>query len=126
MNLSNGICIICENDRETLEHLFFHCNKIKPVLGSIEKILLNIMTISKTQSIPLAVQHLIFGYDTEIKSFNLLNTIIFETKWQVWKLRNSHKHDSNQPNIVFCCCCCFCGGGEEAACGDKRSNQASK
>jgi hypothetical protein len=41
MGKSNGLCHFCNNNIETLQHLFFQCLKIKPIIEELNTILLH-------------------------------------------------------------------------------------
>ena len=41
MGKSNGLCHFCNNNTETLQHLFFQCLKIKPIIEELNTILLH-------------------------------------------------------------------------------------
>ena len=99
LGLSNGICTICNNDRETLKHLFFDCNKAKTLIGEAQIIINRITTNVHSNS------HILLNYENmalgvcDSKLYRLINTVILETKWCIWIHRNKCKHDGMIPNV---------------------------
>ena len=89
MGKSNGICKLCNQDFEDITHIFYHCPKIKNIWREIDSIIFE-QTGLKTR---LNLCNILFGiYESEIKDKNLIiNSIILETKWQLWKNRNNVK-----------------------------------
>jgi hypothetical protein len=100
MNLSDGKCCICKSHRETLFHLFWECDFSKNVWTYViqklksAKILENDFSISQSTALFGSFEHAI--------NDKLINTVIFETKWAIWKYRNNCKHNySYQPIPIF-------------------------
>ena len=75
---------------EDMCHLFFECPKIAEIWTDIETLLTDIIL----ENVTLEFQDVIFGvYFEELKEKNhLINLIILEVKWQIWKNRNSVKY----------------------------------
>lgn len=98
MNKSNGKCHYChENDIfETQQHLFYDCKIIKRLLKEIKHLLVLLNLISENE---FSEEIMIFGFQRNIKEDFLLNTIIFYSKWTIWKLRNTIKFDRIQLNF---------------------------
>ncbi|XP_053403618.1 uncharacterized protein LOC128558442 [Mercenaria mercenaria] len=88
MRLSNGICNMCKSHRETLIHLFWECEKVKPIWKYIQTILEEPFKILNIKNI-FSFEDIAFGLSSN--NVNLINTFIFETKWHIWKFRNFHK-----------------------------------
>ena len=99
MGTSNGLGPFCKNNTETLQHLFFQCLKIKPI---IEK--LNTMIIAVCdQTYVLNEENIMLGiylYDKHnIKEVLFVNFVIFVAKWVIWKFRNDIKYNKKKKLI---------------------------
>lgn len=102
MGKSNGICKICNENVETICHLLCDCIVVKPVWSKMESIIKNVTGIN----IVLDNESKIFGVCVdELREINyIINLIIYETKWQIWKNRNCVRYGKNisleSSNIV--------------------------
>ena len=93
MNLSDGKCHLCRdrNNFENLEHLFFRCSMSKIIIKEIEEIfkisgILDDLIISE--------ENMILGViKGTFNQTNIVNTVIFYSKWEIWKFRNKIKYD---------------------------------
>ena len=103
MRVSNGLCNICKRERETLFHLFFSCEIIQPVLANFEIIINAVIDLLDIGLRNLQFTDIVLGYYKIPNKCNLLNTIIFELKWNTWKYRNSCKFDNktHTSKILF-------------------------
>ena len=96
MGVSNGLCNICKKERETLIHLFWDCPKTKQIWKNIDELFEKITKDLNLKIEKLSFLNIAFGYrDTQA---DVINTILFETKWQIWKYRNDCKFSSKLPN----------------------------
>ena len=93
MRMSNGLCNMCKSERETLFHLFFNCVTIQPVLAKFEIIINAVIDRLDIGLRNLQFADIVLGYHKVPNKCNLLNTILFELKWNTWKFRNSCKFD---------------------------------
>lgn len=85
MNKSDGKCRLCKNSQETICHLLYECNLIKPVWQKVQDL---IHAVTKFNA-NLNLENIVFGFQDaqDVKSiFN--NFIIYNTKWCIWKHRN--------------------------------------
>ena len=96
MNLSNGKCHLCQirDNDETMQHLFFKCPSVKKIIKEIEAIfnwsgLTTNIEIKELNS----MLGLYGGEDLDV----IYNTVIFISKWEIWKIRN--KVNYNQSRI---------------------------
>ena len=103
MRVSNGLCNICKRERETLFHLFFSCEIMQPVLANFEIIINAVIDLLDIGLRNLQFVDIVLGYYKVPNKCNLLNTILFELKWNTWKFRNSCKFDKQTYNarILF-------------------------
>ena len=96
--LSNGICKVCGSEQETLKHLFWQCDHAQSFWRDIVPILETISVNIFKYDLPNPEFLVYFGFQGPIK-FRVLNTLVFETKWQIWKSRNLIKHESTYIDI---------------------------
>ena len=91
MNLSNGRCHLCKesNIQEDLQHLFFKCIISNRFISNIT-ILINTLNVG---TVNLNEKNMMFGFNMGGKHELLLNTLIFISKWSIWKARNKVKYD---------------------------------
>ena len=102
MNRSNGMCKVCNLHLENISHLFYECQKIHEVWNQIaDKIESTI-----EQEFQISLEHVIFGdIPTDDMSYlkyhqYIANLYIYETKWQIWKNRNSVRYGGKQSLSV--------------------------
>ena len=94
-NLSNGKCHLCQTQNaiqniETLQHLFFHCNVTKLIINELNTILKNSNMLIDTNINEI---NMILGFFGGSENDFVLNTVIFYSKWELWKIRNKIKYD---------------------------------
>lgn len=95
---SDGICTLCKKENESLTHLFYNCHCAKQVwyklMPLMDNLAMNLMKreITHTESVAL------LGYQLLSKNAILLNTLIFETKWYIWKNRCNVKYGKKPSN----------------------------
>ena len=89
MGKSNGICKLCNQVFESITHIFYDCCKIKNIWKEVDSLILEHTGVDTS----LDLCNILFGiFEPEIKDKNhIINTIILETKWQLWKNRNNVK-----------------------------------
>ena len=89
MGQSNGLCKICNQNDETLCHLIFDCSHAKNVWKNIEVYIMN----KCGRTINLTKEVVLFGISVNDKELDIIiNLLIYETKWQIWKNRNCVKY----------------------------------
>ena len=101
MNLSNGRCHLCKesNIQEDLQHLFFKCIISNRFISNIT-ILINTLNVG---TVNLNEKNMMFGFNMGGKHELLLNTLIFISKWSIWKARNKVKYDKIHINQNVLC-----------------------
>ena len=89
MNVSNGLCNMCKSRRETLYHLFWECDRIKLIWKKVENDFKLFGETLKCNILrrDLNYKDIVLGLECR-NGQGLINAIIFECKWQIWKARN--------------------------------------
>ena len=100
MRLSDGLCTLCNTERETLNHLFYNCVNAKQVwdkiMPEIETYCINSLHREINNLDAIAMLGILnFGAKARI-----INTLIFETKWFIWKNRNHVKYGKAQSEHI--------------------------
>ena len=98
MNRSNGLCNICNNEMETLDHLFYYCNYATQVRQLVRTNICNkVIHFDTTLN-----EECVFLGDTTNNNA-ALNSVIFTMKWAIWKIRNIKKYQNKitSPNSAF-------------------------
>ena len=100
MGKSDGLCKLCLHNTETLCHLLFQCDNIKPVWDNIKDFTLDCCNIN----LPVNSQNIVFSLKNKGIEDTMCNFIIYNTKWQIWKHRNKVKYGKeriqNSKNIT--------------------------
>ena len=83
--------------------MLYNCTKIKPVWHDLEQIISDLVTANVT----LDIQEVLFGVNKEnlkVKNY-IVNLVIYEAKWQIWKNRNAvkygQKHCLSRENLMI-------------------------
>ena len=94
MGYASNVCKVCKQHSETINHLFWTCShaqsiwkRILPILEAISINTLN-CTIENMETTCLV------GMQKTPTKSKLVNTIIMETKWYIWKSRNVIKYEN--------------------------------
>ena len=80
---SNGICSVCKQHVEDLDHVFIGCKFVKPVWQYID----NLFAFAGMQ-VPSYAQKII-GFIEIADIFDVRNVIVSIARWQIWKRRCS-------------------------------------
>ena len=101
INLSNGRCHLCKesNIQEDLQHLFLKCIISNRFISNIT-ILINTLNVG---TVNFNEKNMMFGFNMGDKYELLLNTLIFISKWSIWKARNKVKYDKIHINQNVLC-----------------------
>ena len=84
MRSSDGICKLCSNNLETMQHMFLDCEKLGDIWWRIEYLIRKHLK----QVVCITYQTIILGVDPENTDPELTNMFIFISKWEIWKHRN--------------------------------------
>ena len=89
-------CHVCKesNIQEDLQHLFFKCSITNCFISNIT-ILINTLEMG---TVNINEKNMMFGFNMGGKHEFLLNTLIFISKWSIWKARNKVKYDKIHIN----------------------------
>ena len=80
--VDSPLCDFCEKELETIEHLFFHCTKVRTFWDDL-KVVLNSLNIT----VRLDIKAVLFGIvDTEDISL-LVNYILLESKYFIYRCK---------------------------------------
>ena len=92
MNLSNGRCHLCQirDNDETMQHLFFKCPSVKKIIKEIEAIF---NRSGLTANIEIKESNIMLGLYGGEDLDVIFNTVIFISKWEIWKIRNKVKYN---------------------------------
>ena len=74
----SGVCRLCTHDKETLVHLFFLCNHLKQLWGSISIWKIGVL-------INFKIQDIILGYLQKDFNYDLINLLVMCTKKYIFK-----------------------------------------
>ena len=98
MKLSDGICKICNNEIENLEHLLFKCTDLAKIWGVLTELIIESIN-SNFRIIPFYVQA---GYFEEHEGAEIINALLTICRWGIWKRRNMNKYEQQLININQC------------------------
>ena len=98
-------CILCQQQEESLSHLFFDCQFISPLWVFI----CNLMSNLSKATVAITAFNVVFNTFQECSDKNLntlLLIILAEARWSIWYCRNLHKFeekrvDSNYIRTIF-------------------------
>ena len=92
--LSSGLCKMCNVHEESLANLLWDCPFAKQIccksIPTIELYLLNELDIELVNPMQTAL----LGRYTFPSKTKLVNTLIIETKWMIWKNRKDMKYNN--------------------------------
>ena len=97
MGKSNGICMLCKTHEEDIHHLFIKCKMIERVWSQLE------LWLSKLFNVHITVkdkEKCLGIWKEEFKESNyIINLIIIDAKWRIWKNRNSVKYGNENCKL---------------------------
>ena len=92
MKQSNGLCKICQSEEEDIIHLFCQCEHTKVIWENIGE------KINDKYNITLTQENKLFGInDNKEPQRSITNSIIFITKWYIWKARCNLRYSDINP-----------------------------
>ncbi len=77
--VESPVCSLCNEEIETLTHLFVDCCKVKHIWENVIEHLLHPYGVTN-----LTKKDIVLGFDTKEKQNNVINHIILETKYYVY------------------------------------------
>ena len=98
MKFSDGICCVCNNEIENVDHLLLKCQGIDVVWKYIENIIMKFM---KTKII-LNEKIILGGILKESFECEVVNLMLSIARYIIWKRRNRIKYEQNILNIDAC------------------------
>ncbi|MCP3888194.1 MAG: zinc-binding domain-containing protein, partial [Desulfobulbaceae bacterium] len=94
MGKSDGICKLCTNEQEDIIHMLLDCRLISNVWL---KVTLMINELLDTDIVLDNYMKMFGVYIRDLKEKNyIVNMILFETKWQIWKNRNCVRYGNKK------------------------------
>jgi hypothetical protein len=97
--VADDTCSFCKNVRESIVHLFWHCEHVKLFWMSLEQILIekckNITTISFNESL------ILFGHDDMFKLDEVFDLILLLAKFFIYKCRFEQKVPQLNPFLKY-------------------------
>jgi hypothetical protein len=97
MGKGNGQCQLCKKGKEDQRHLFFSCEKLKPVIEKSQQ------EINKIQNIQLNDEILILGFNNNLtkKENAKISKIIFSYKWDGKTGTKIFSKTTDPPEVIF-------------------------
>jgi len=89
---NNSLCTFCNDEPETIKHLFTECKKVKPILAQLQTWIFQKLDIP----IILNQKHILFGTDVS-KSNHAVNLILILTKFYIYRKRCQNAPPSFTP-----------------------------
>ena len=97
MNMSDGLCTLCNVHDETIVHIFLKCPKICMIWIKVQQLIFKIFNLD----VEIDENTLMFGFKYDKKNIRLaVNWIIFSTNCILWKNRNSVKYGKEPSKSV--------------------------
>ena len=82
----NAFCTFCQEDEETIEHLFWNCEIVQAFIDEIESWLL-----SNGVSIPFTMQFFLFGDTSKSSRGDAINLILIQIKQYIFNCKYFQK-----------------------------------
>ena len=96
INMSNGMCEVCENSKENLEHLLIACRHVYDIWDAVEWLIKPCLSNSY-QTSPFIILAGHFQQSVDSKVVNFIPSI---NRWTLWKFRNNTKYEGNDINEI--------------------------
>ena len=88
---SDGLCKLCNQGLENIEHLFVSC----PKLGTFWKHVSSCIEFFLHKPIDISFENIILGWSLDNAESHMINMIVFICKWELWKRRNECVFENN-------------------------------
>ena len=98
MNLSDGICLLCSDKPENIEHLLFECISLGNIWYKIEKLLETI--INKTFEVNQ--KFVLIGELEKSTENDFINMMLSIIRFTIWKRRNCWKFEKSYMPDTLC------------------------
>jgi len=93
--IDSPLCVFCQTEVESPEHLFFHCDVTKSWL-----LLCSWISEKKVVSTSLTLENVIFGVFNVAEDFHILNHIILSAKYYIYNRKLNIIHPSLEVFIA--------------------------
>ncbi len=100
MKLSDGKCVSCQIETETVEHLFFECELIDRIWSIVNKISKQIWNIDFVNERNVMLANI--NEDKPSAIGYIIQYIILSIKWIIWTKRNILKYDEKWTSGSIC------------------------
>ena len=94
MRLSDGICKLCNIEKENVDHLLVQCKKSASVWHKIQQL---VNTIGESDAI--SHFHKVVGYIHDGELFDVMNMMFSLCRWTIWKRRCLNRYEGVYINI---------------------------
>ena len=94
MKYSDGICKICKNEAENLDHMLYHC-------GQLEKLWKYMESLIKQSIFPeftMTTFDITACFKLQKRESDLINVVLTLCRWTIWKRRNINRYESRLLN----------------------------
>jgi len=98
MKFSDGLCTICKDERENIDHLLIFCKELHLLWRTIENIIVTFLE----KDFKLSYKYIISGILERSFEDDLVNLIISVTRYIIWKRRNRAKYENTVMSIQTC------------------------
>ena len=98
-DMSNGMCVVCENGKENLEHLLIDCRHVYGIWDAVERLIKSCIS----NSFQIGPFIILAGHFQQSVESNMAKMILSITRWMLWKFRNNKKCEGNDMNEVAKC-----------------------
>ena len=96
MNFSDGMCKLCMEFNENVEHIIIDCQHVKGIWQNIET-LISVILESDTE---LTRFNIMAGYLIDGFNYGIVNMMLSVARWLIWKRRCIFKYDGKYINII--------------------------
>ena len=95
MNFSDGMCKLCMEFNENVEHIIIDCQHVKGIWQNIET-LISVILESDTE---LTRFNIMAGYLIDGFNYGIVNMMLSVARWLIWKRRCIFKYDGKYIQI---------------------------
>ena len=95
-NISNGMCVVCENGKDNLEHLLIDCRHVYGIWDAVERLIKSCIS----NSFPIGHFIILAGHFQQSVESKMAKMILSITRWMLWKCRNNKTCEGNDMNEI--------------------------